>query len=57
MYDENCTPLARPKPVTVMAYFMQCFDSIFDCNDTNVEGLANVSKSSKSIAVDGLVAG
>jgi hypothetical protein len=56
VYDQNGALLARSKPLAVKAYFMQRFSAIYEFNDTNGDGIANVVRSNSPIAPGQVIA-
>lgn len=56
IYDQNGALLSRSKPVAVKGYFMQRFSAIYEFNDTNGDGIANVVRSNSPVAADQVIA-
>lgn len=49
VFDKDGQQLSQSKPIVVRSYFMQRFDAIYEFNDTNMDGIANVVRSNKPI--------
>lgn len=56
VYDQNGALIAKTKPLAVRAYFMQRFDAIYEFNDTNGDGIANVVRANKPITKEQVLA-
>ena len=56
VYDQTGALISRSKPLAVRAYFMQRFDAIYEYNDTNGDGIANVIRANRPISPDQVIA-
>ncbi len=50
VYDQNGALLSRSKPLAVRGYFVQRFNAIYEFNDSNGDGIANVIRSNSPIS-------
>jgi hypothetical protein len=50
VYDQNGALISRSKPLAVRGYFMQRFNAIYEFNDSNGDGIANVIRSNGPIS-------
>ncbi|MGQ9583259.1 MAG: PKD domain-containing protein [Thermoplasmatota archaeon] len=56
VYDEAGALVSRSKPLTVKTYYMQRFDALYEFNDTNGDGIANVIRANRPISAAEVIA-
>ncbi len=56
VYDQTGALISRSKPLMVKTYFMQRFDALYEFNDTNGDGIANVVRANRPISAAQVIA-